>query len=120
MLTHYVKGELNTNQPTLIMLHGFISDHTTFHLVEDKIVNNDINIIENDLPSHGQDKSRRDDGRIIPFIAEQLLEFIEYYNINQVFLHGYSMGGRVALSSAIPHPHVLIGLTLESASPGIQ
>ena len=49
MLTHYVKGELNTDQPTLIMLHGFISDHTTFHLVEDKIVNNDINIIEIDL-----------------------------------------------------------------------
>lgn len=120
MLTHYVKGELNIDQPTLIMLHGFISDHTTFHLVEDKIVNNDINIIEIDLPGHGQDKSRIDDEWSMPFIAQQLLEVIEYYNLNQVFLHGYSMGGRVALSFAIQHPQVLKGLILESASPGIQ
>lgn len=120
MLTHYVKGELNNDKPTLIMLHGFISDHTTFHLVEDKIINHDINIIEVDLPGHGQDKSRIDVEWSMDFIVQQLLEIIEHYKLKRVFLHGYSMGGRVALSFAIQHPHVLNGLILESASPGIH
>lgn len=119
MLTHYV-NDIDPKKPTLILLHGFISDHTTFHLVEDALNNQALNVIKVDLPGHGQDKTNHDIEWNMTFIAEQIKALIDYYELKNVYLHGYSMGGRVALSFAVHYPNVLNGLILESASPGIE
>ncbi|MBL0847476.1 MULTISPECIES: 2-succinyl-6-hydroxy-2,4-cyclohexadiene-1-carboxylate synthase [Mammaliicoccus] len=119
MLTHHVK-QLDIDKPTILLLHGFISDHTTFHLVEDAIIKQGINVISIDLPGHGDDKSSYDKQWSMEFIADKIKELIAHLELKTVYLHGYSMGGRVALSFAIQYPEWLNGLILESASPGIE
>ncbi|QJF24683.1 2-succinyl-6-hydroxy-2,4-cyclohexadiene-1-carboxylate synthase [Mammaliicoccus vitulinus] len=118
MLTHHVK-QLDADKPTIILLHGFISDHTTFHLVEDDITNQGINVITVDLPGHGSDQSSYDEKWSMEFIANHIKKIVDYYQLKNVYLHGYSMGGRVALSFATQFPELLNGLILESASPGL-
>ena len=55
-----------------------------------------------------------------PFITRQLDEVLIQYQTYDVFLLGYSMGGRVALYYAIHGNETLSGLLLESTSAGIQ
>lgn len=119
MLTHFAKLK-NLENPTLILLHGFISDHTTFHLVEETLVNQGINVITIDLPGHGDDNSNGDLTWDMAYIADQIKSLIMHYNLKNVYIHGYSMGGRVALSFANQFPTMIEGLILESASPGIS
>lgn len=119
MLTHYV-NDIDHNNPTVILLHGFISDHTTFHLIIDNIYKQNINVITIDLPGHGKDHSTHDVTWDMAYISKEIVEIIDYYKLSNVYLHGYSMGGRVALSVAVEYPNKLNGLILESASPGIS
>ncbi|MDG0843293.1 2-succinyl-6-hydroxy-2,4-cyclohexadiene-1-carboxylate synthase [Staphylococcus equorum] len=110
------------NQSTkhlLVMLHGFISDHQAFdnHI---KIMKKNVNIVTIDLPGHGVDESPFDKEWDFPFINQQLDETLEVFKGYQLFLHGYSMGGRIALYHAIHGNTKLTGLVLESTSPGIE
>lgn len=119
MLSHRVKL-YDKNKPTIILLHGFISDHTSFHLVERKLSKEGLNVITIDLPGHGLDESNYNEIWSMDYIASQIKDVIDNLEFKHIYLHGYSMGGRVALSFALKYPMLLSGLILESASPGIK
>lgn len=119
MLAHYV-NHLGNTYPTLIMLHGFISDQSTFQKLEQKLQNKGFNILKIDLPGHGNDQSNDEVTWDMHYICHEIKVLIDYYNLKTVYLYGYSMGGRIALSFSIQYPKVLQGLILESASPGIK
>ncbi|UXU83092.1 2-succinyl-6-hydroxy-2,4-cyclohexadiene-1-carboxylate synthase [Mammaliicoccus sciuri] len=119
MLNHRVKS-YDEHKPSIILLHGFISDHTSFHLVERTLSKQGLNVITIDLPGHGHDESSYDDIWSMDFIVSKIKEVIDYLELKKVYLHGYSMGGRVALSFAVQYPELLNGLILESASPGLK
>jgi 2-succinyl-6-hydroxy-2,4-cyclohexadiene-1-carboxylate synthase len=53
-------------------------------------------------------------------MAEGLFTLIEALELDRVGLVGYSMGGRIALYSALRQPHQISTLILESCSPGIS
>ena len=100
------------------MLHGFISDATTYHSHIERLVEH-TNVLTIDLPGHGLDTSSMDevwDFRLLRQLDEVLIQYQTY----DVFLLGYSMGGRVALYYAIHGNETLSGLLLESTSAGIQ
>ena len=91
------------------MLHGFISDSTTYdsHVA---YFSQHVNVLTIDLPGHGQDTSDMQDTwdfRILLMHDEVLSQFDTY----DVYLLGYSMGGRVyyALYGSV----ALRGLLLE-------
>jgi 2-succinyl-6-hydroxy-2,4-cyclohexadiene-1-carboxylate synthase len=52
-------------------------------------------------------------------MAKGLATLIEALGLERVGLVGYSMGGRIALYSALRRPHQIGTLVLESCSPGI-
>lgn len=119
MLNHHVKS-YDEHKPSIILLHGFISDHTSFHIVESTLRNKGLNVITIDLPGHGHDESSYDEIWSMDFIVSKIKEVIDYLELDKIYLHGYSMGGRVALSFAVQYPELLSGLILESASPGLK
>ena len=82
------------------MLHGFISDSTTYdsHVA---YFSQHVNVLTIDLPGHGQDTSDMQDTWDFPYIAHALDEVLSQFDTYDVYLLGYSMGGRVALYYAL-------------------
>ncbi|WP_394523427.1 2-succinyl-6-hydroxy-2,4-cyclohexadiene-1-carboxylate synthase [Staphylococcus xylosus] len=114
----FYRSKCDTDE-LLVMLHGFISDQQAFskhvHVLQEKL-----NILTVDLPGHGQDDSDINQTWNFPFITDQLDELLKTFQSYQLFLHGYSMGGRIALYYGIEGQVALAGLIIESTSPGIK
>jgi 2-succinyl-6-hydroxy-2,4-cyclohexadiene-1-carboxylate synthase len=73
-----------------------------------------------DLPGHGRHPpSPRLHDYEMTAVAANLAQFIETTATPPIYLLGYSMGGRAALYFALHYPHLVKGLILESASPGL-
>lgn len=108
------------NLPRLLMLHGFMGDHRAFnHLIKD--LTEFCNPITADLLGHGQtsqptNSERYDEKQQL----RDICELINMLNIDPLFLFGYSMGGRLALKSALKAPELFRGLILESTNCGIS
>ncbi|HEV7216068.1 MAG TPA: 2-succinyl-6-hydroxy-2,4-cyclohexadiene-1-carboxylate synthase, partial [Chloroflexota bacterium] len=73
-----------------------------------------------DLVGHGRTDSPADlEHYSMPAVVADLVALLDRLTLPRVALLGYSMGGRVALQFAVAHPERVVGLLLESASPGI-
>ncbi len=115
---HYhvdIKGE---GIPVLL-LHGFTGDGSTWeHLLP---FLNDYKTIAVDLLGHGKTDSP---GNPLRYRMEQAVEdlkvLLEKLDITEVYLLGYSMGGRLAIAFAAAYPDKVKALILESSSPGLK
>ena len=77
-------------------------------------------VIRVDLLGHGLSSSPADAGRYsLPTAAADLAALLEKLGVEQAFVAGYSLGGRVALHLALASPDRVSALILESTSPGI-
>lgn len=105
--------------PYLLMLHGFMGDHRVFsHLIDDLITF--CNPVTIDLLGHGQTSKPTDPARYNE--TEQINDIcsiIDKLKLTQLFLFGYSMGGRLALKTALEMPEYFRGLILESTNCGV-
>ncbi|GAA6822899.1 2-succinyl-6-hydroxy-2,4-cyclohexadiene-1-carboxylate synthase [Staphylococcus sp. 18_1_E_LY] len=111
-------AQKNSNK-LLVLLHGFISDHSSFdHLLTS--FTDDVNVLTIDLPGHGNDATASDEEWNFNAISHYLDETLEAFSSYDIYLHGYSMGGRVALYYALNGKMTLQGLILESTSAGID
>lgn len=106
--------------PTLLLLHGFMgSGHVFDHLIAP--LKEFCNPITLDLIGHGRTGKPAETDRFK--VSEQirdLHEIIKQLDAGMLYLHGYSMGGRLALRYAIDHRDELKGLILESTNYGIE
>ncbi|MHA6252304.1 2-succinyl-6-hydroxy-2,4-cyclohexadiene-1-carboxylate synthase [Oceanobacillus sp. CAU 1775] len=101
----------------IIFLHGFTGTSATW----ENFINNPtpgMQFIVIDMPGHG--KTSGDRLVTMEDFCHDLHQFIKYLNLEKVYLVGYSMGGRAALSYATSYPESLYGVVLESASPGLS
>ncbi len=107
----------NKNKPTILFLHGFMGSGNDWHDVV-KYLSPHYHCLTIDLPGHGKTECKRD----ISFeeTAHALIEFVNQQRINQCFLTGYSMGGRLALFLTMRYPQFFNKVALESASPGLR
>ncbi|MBY7143950.1 2-succinyl-6-hydroxy-2,4-cyclohexadiene-1-carboxylate synthase [Virgibacillus sp. NKC19-3] len=103
--------------PSLVMLHGFTGSTSTWN---EFIANwkNELRIITIDLPGHG--KTTTPSPKTMEQCCADLAAFVQYLQLKEFHLAGYSMGGRTALSFAITYPWYIQSLMLESASPGLD
>lgn len=113
-------GPPGPGERTLVLLHGFTGDTTTWQPVRAGLRRWG-KTLALDLIGHG--KSPHPD-EVAPYKMEacvaQVLAALDRHNLHQVWLVGYSMGGRVALHLATHHPERVAGLILISASPGLE
>ncbi|MBC1534470.1 2-succinyl-6-hydroxy-2,4-cyclohexadiene-1-carboxylate synthase [Listeria seeligeri] len=106
-------------KPVLLMLHGFTGTSETYH---DAITNlkEHYNIVAPDLLGHGRTASPGEQERYsMEHTCEDLAEILRQLEIQQCFVLGYSMGGRVATGFAASYPEKVQGLVLISSSPGL-
>ncbi|HET6528890.1 MAG TPA: 2-succinyl-6-hydroxy-2,4-cyclohexadiene-1-carboxylate synthase [Balneolaceae bacterium] len=105
--------------PYLLMLHGFMGDHRVFdHLIKD--LSEFCNPVTIDLLGHGKSsKPEQLDHYNETSQINDILGVIEKLDITPLFLFGYSMGGRLALKTALSSPQTFKGLILESTTCGI-
>ncbi len=107
--------------PTLVLLHGFTGSATGWQQQIDYFVQHGLRVIALDMLGHGNSDAPTDAQRYhIEHCRADILAAMHTLNIApaSAILLGYSMGGRIALYSALSgYFHALI---LESASPGIE
>jgi len=79
----------------IIFVHGYGANHDVFR-VPQKILGKDNKVITYDLRGHGLSRNSKD--RItIELLAFDLKELIDYLNLNNVILAGWSLGGSIIL-----------------------
>lgn len=119
-----VRYALNIHQhdsslPCLFMLHGFMGDGRVFHHLMDDLCKA-CNPITVDLLGHGKSEKIYDATRYREeWQIADIAELVQQIGRSPVFLYGYSMGGRLALKTALAEPGLFEGLILESTNFGI-
>jgi 2-succinyl-6-hydroxy-2,4-cyclohexadiene-1-carboxylate synthase len=114
---HYYQQGQSDGIP-LIFLHGFMGNGKIWLPIMQNLTENFYSIAV-DLPGHGQTEA---DISEIDFdiLSEKLIGLIDEQELDRPVIIGYSMGGRIALYTALGFPDKFRGMIIESASPGIE
>ena len=111
-------GPGESGQPTLVLLHGFSTNLTSWEPVRDGLRRIGPTLAV-DLIGHGQSPAPEE---LTPYRMEACLDQLEgvlaEYEIPRAWWVGYSMGGRVAMRAVLGRPVGL--LVLVSVSAGIR
>lgn len=109
----------NPNKPLILFLHGFMGNIDEFDEAIE-LLSDEFSYLTIDLPGHGKTQVLGgDEYYTIPNTAQALINLLDELQINQCFLVGYSMGGRLALYLTLHFPECFSKVVLESASPGL-
>ncbi|MDZ8054728.1 MAG: 2-succinyl-6-hydroxy-2,4-cyclohexadiene-1-carboxylate synthase [Aulosira sp. ZfuVER01] len=109
----------NPNKPLILFLHGFMGNIDEFDEAI-KLLYDEFSYLTIDLPGHGKTQVLgSDEYYTMPNTAQALINLLDELQINQCFLVGYSMGGRLALYLTLHFPERFYKVLLESASPGL-
>lgn len=105
-------------KPIILWLHGFMGNCHEFLAVINRL--SEFCCLVVDLPGHGQTKVGQDADYQMPNTALGLIGLLETLAIEQCWLVGYSLGGRIALYLTVFFSQYFQGVILESASPGLD
>lgn len=116
---HYQIESRGEGEP-LLLLHGFTGAAANWRPLM-AALHSSYRVIAVDLLGHGQSAVPAVPERYqMPFAAADLAALLTQIEAIPCHLLGYSMGGRLALYTAIHYPHLVRTLILESASPGLR
>jgi pimeloyl-ACP methyl ester carboxylesterase len=114
---YYVSNIIRPNGPTVLLLHGLSSNHTTWNNMIKVFSEMGINTIAPDLRGHGHsDKTRIRKYYKLELAKEDLKLILEKEKIKSVHVIGYSWGGHIGIDLAISNPNLVKTLTLISTS----
>ncbi len=103
----------------LVLLHGFTGSSVNWEGVT-AVLAPHFRVITLDLLGHGRTDSPSDPARYrMERAAADLIALLDTLGVEKSALLGYSMGGRLALYTAVHHPRRISRLILESAAPGL-
>lgn len=101
----------------MLMLHGFMGSGNVWIPIIGSF-SEDFSCLAPDLPGHGQTRANLEQ-LSFDTVAESLVALGQSEFTRPPVLVGYSMGGRLALYTALKYPDRFSALVLESASGGI-
>lgn len=114
---HYIESG-DPNGVPFLFLHGFMAHSGIWKPVMEQLPDS-IYAVAVDLPGHG--KTTADLNNLdFESLSDALDEFISTHFNRPIILLGYSLGGRIALYTALKYPERFFGLILESTTPGIE
>ena len=106
--------------PTIVALHGFTSDMSTWTEFAAEAKNR-YTVITPDLLGHGSSEAPNAVARYqIEHTVIDVAAIIRGSGFQQACWLGYSMGGRIALAAAALIPDACSSLVIEGASPGLR
>lgn len=107
-------------RPAIIFLHGFMGAGADW-LSTAKNLADYFYCILPDLPGHGWNTGFPLTHPLdFETAADGLRQLIDRLSLTQTHLVGYSLGGRIALYTAICYPQLISTLVIESANPGLE
>lgn len=102
--------------PSLILLHGLFTDHTTWDSVGDAL-DKHYRVVAPDLPGFGQ--SEKPPESRFPYginaFAEAVVDLYAGLELGRAVLVGHALGGAVAITLAARHPELISRLVLVDA-----
>lgn len=102
------------------LLHGFMGNGADWRDVVQQL-GPDFRSLRPDLPGHGTNtRDLPDESTLFDHACDQVIAALDEANMPQAALVGYSLGGRIALATALRHPDRFTHLVLESASAGLR
>lgn len=105
--------------PRLVFLHGFLGRGADWESIAAGLADRYCCVLP-DLPGHGANTSLPVDTTLgYESMSRGLSDMLASLGPEPVGLVGYSLGGRIALYSALRYPRLARALVLESANPGI-
>lgn len=114
----FVRQWHEQQEKIIVCLHGFTSTSATWEAFANEMPQ--YRIVAIDLIGHGETSAPAQASHYsMPIQVALLDDVLQTLNIEQFYLLGYSMGGRIALSYALTHEERVRALLLESASPGL-
>jgi 2-succinyl-6-hydroxy-2,4-cyclohexadiene-1-carboxylate synthase len=117
-VTYHVR-QMGEGAP-LLLLHGFTGRGENWQVVAGQL-SRAFHLIMVDLLGHGEtDAPAKPERYAMAHCADDLIAILDRLGIAQAALAGYSMGGRLALYTALHHQGRFDALVLESASPGLE
>jgi 2-succinyl-6-hydroxy-2,4-cyclohexadiene-1-carboxylate synthase len=116
---HYHVETHGTGEP-LLLLHGFSGSGANWAEHVESFARH-FRVITVDLPGHGRTDSPTNLARYgIAIVVFDLICILNALGVTTTHLLGYSLGGRLALFTALTYPARIERLILESASPGLK
>ena len=114
---YYFTNIIDTKRPTVLLLHGLTSNHTTWLYAMEYLAARGINTIVPDYRGHGySDKTRKRELYRIPFMRKDIDLIMRQEGVRQVHVVGYSYGSYLAIDFAIANPAMTKSLTLISTN----
>lgn len=107
-------GNLDSNQKSVVFVHGAGFDHTTFVLASRHFARKKFNVYAIDLPAHGN--SEGDPLDSIKAMSDWLYSALDELGVEKYALVGHSMGSLVSLQFASDHPDQLRSMVLVGTS----
>ncbi|WP_067934351.1 2-succinyl-6-hydroxy-2,4-cyclohexadiene-1-carboxylate synthase [Alicyclobacillus kakegawensis] len=114
---NYHVEEYGLGRP-LLLLHGFTGRGAVWRPFADAWPG--WRMIAVDLLGHGDTDAPDPNRCVMEQQVQDLLRLMEVLGERRFAVLGYSMGGRVALALAVMRPESVLGLVLESSSPGLR
>ena len=106
---------LGKGKPFLI-LHGFLGMGDNWKTLGNKFAEDyEVHLI--DQRNHG--RSFHSENFNFELLAEDLLNYIHHYNLEEIILLGHSMGGKAAMLFAVKYPELVKKLLIADISPRI-
>jgi pimeloyl-ACP methyl ester carboxylesterase len=111
MLHSRIEGE---GKPLLI-IHGFLGTSDNWKTLGGQFVENGYQVHALDMRNHG--KSFHSDEFTYNAMVQDILEYCEYHNLQQVDIIGHSMGGKAAMFFATAYPDKVNKLLIADIGP---
>lgn len=112
--------EVNGQGRPLLLLHGFSGSSQNWQPLWPELAGT-FQLITVDILGHGRSDFPKDSTRYaMPAVAADLIAILDELGLAETNLCGYSMGGRLALYTAVAYPKRFSAVVLESASPGLK
>ena len=107
--------QYSSSGPNLIIIHGLFGNADNWHSIAQSLSEN-FNVYCIDLPNHGESDSMTDAS--YPKMAQAILNWASSNKINNFYLLGHSMGGKVAMQmAAIAAPSQIEKLIVADIAP---
>lgn len=103
------------DKPPIILLHGFLSSTYTFHRII-PILKDHYSVVAIDFPGFGRSEKSRSFIYSYYNYAHFVKECADYFNLDQFYVAGHSMGGQIALNMVNVMPDRIKGLVLLGCS----
>lgn len=104
-----------TDGPVVVLVHGMVSDSTTFTRAAQLLAARGFRVIAPDLLGHGRSSKPVDGGYLLPDFTRSVAELLTELGTGPVTLVGHSLGGAIVMQLSRDYPQLLRRLVLVSA-----